>query len=111
MHMAKRYNLGAATAIPHGEGRNYKVGNQLVAVFHTRDGSWYATQATCPHRQGPLADGLTGGNTLVCPLHEWTFDLTTGKAQNGSCNLAVYPIARAPSGELLLDLPGEHDTN
>ena len=109
--MPKRYNLGTVSEIPYGEGRNYRVGNLLVAVFRTRDGSLYATQASCPHRQGPLADGITGGSTLVCPLHEWTFDLTTGKSLNGSCDLAVYPISRGPADELLLEMPGEHETN
>jgi nitrite reductase (NADH) small subunit len=109
--MTKRYNLGSVSAIPHGEGRNYRVGDQLVAVFRSRDGNLFATQATCPHRNGPLADGLVGGHTLVCPLHEWTFDLATGKALTGTCDLAVYPVARGPSDELLLELPVEHDTN
>jgi nitrite reductase (NADH) small subunit len=109
--MAKRYNLGLVEAIPSGEGRNYKVGDKLVAVFRSRDGALFATQATCPHRKGPLADGLVGGQTLVCPLHEWSFDLATGKALNGTCDLAVYAVAKGPSNELLLDMPGEHDTN
>ena len=109
--MAKRYNLGNVSAIPYGEGRNFKVGDQLIAVFRARDGELFATQASCPHKKGPLADGLIGGRTLVCPLHEWTFDLSTGKALTGSCDLAVYPVAKGPGDELLLDLPGEHDTN
>jgi nitrite reductase (NADH) small subunit len=109
--MAKRYNLGLVDAIPHGEGRNYRVGETLVAVFRSRDGGLFATQASCPHREGPLADGLVGGQTLVCPLHEWSFDLATGKALNGTCNLAVYSVATGPANELLLEMPGEHDTN
>jgi nitrite reductase (NADH) small subunit len=109
--MGKHYNLGQVTEIPYGEGRNYKVGNKLIAVFRGRDGGLFATQATCPHRKGPLADGLVGGNTLVCPLHEWSFDLTTGKTLNGNCDLAVYAVAKGPDGELLLELPAEHETN
>lgn len=109
--MPKRYNLGLVDQIPHGEGRNYKVGDQLVAVFRSRDGALFATQATCPHRKGPLADGLVGGSTLVCPLHEWTFDLATGKTVNGTCDLAVYRVVKGAADELLLDLPGESEAN
>ena len=109
--MAKRYNLGSVSQIPYGEGRNYKVGDKLIAVFRSRDGCLFATQASCPHKNGPLADGLVGGRTLVCPLHEWTFDLSTGKALTGSCDLAVYPVAQGPADELLVEVPGEHDTN
>lgn len=103
--MAKRYRLGPVGQIPEGEGRTFDVGGQRVAVFRARGGAIYASQASCPHRQGPLADGLLGESTLICPLHEWRFDLTTGKALAGDCGIAVYPIAAGPDGDLLLDLP------
>ena len=61
--------------IPPGEGRNFSAFGEEVAVFHTRAGQVYAVQASCPHRGGPLADGLVGGTTLICPLHSWKFDL------------------------------------
>jgi nitrite reductase (NADH) small subunit len=54
-----------------------------VAVFHTRAGDVFATQAQCPHKAGPLADGMVGDATLVCPLHDWRFDLATGTAISG----------------------------
>ena len=65
--MAERYSLGPIHHIPPGEGRNFKLGDRKVAVFRTRDGGVFATQASCPHRAGPLADGLLGGHSLVCP--------------------------------------------
>ncbi len=61
-------------------------------MFHTRGGDVYAVQAECPHRGGPLADGLVGGTTLICPLHAWKFDLTTGQALFGDCGLKTYPV-------------------
>ena len=64
--------------IPVGEGRTFVVGGKPIAIFHTHDGGIYATQPQCPHLQGPLADGLLGGTTLMCPLHDRTFDLRTG---------------------------------
>jgi len=102
--MAQLHNLGPATQIPEGEGRTFTVGNKQLAVFRTRTGSVYATQAACPHRQGPLADGLLGGDTLVCPLHDWSFDLTTGAAKMGTCGVAVYPITQEADGTLILTL-------
>jgi nitrite reductase (NADH) small subunit len=102
--MSKHYRLGLASQIPKGEGRNFQLGEQKIAVFHTRNGELFATQASCPHRQGPLADGLVGGSTLVCPLHEWQFDLTTGKTLNGTCNITTFPIQRGPNDELLVEL-------
>jgi nitrite reductase (NADH) small subunit len=102
--MTQHYKLGLVSQIPEGEGRTFDVGGAHVAVFRTRDGGVFATQAQCPHRQGPLADGLLGTHTLVCPLHEWKFDLATGKALQGECNLSVYPIVR-DGEELTLELP------
>src|ERR1044071_7787515 len=57
--------IDAVSSIPPGEGRTFEVGSLRIAVFHTRHGEVFATQAECPHRGGPLADGLLGGSTLV----------------------------------------------
>jgi nitrite reductase (NADH) small subunit len=100
-----RFNLGPMAQIPPGEGRRFAVDGLEVAVFRTRDGALYATQARCPHRAGPLADGLLGASTLVCPLHERRFDLHTGQALQGDCALTVYPVSRGPADDLLIDVP------
>jgi nitrite reductase (NADH) small subunit len=100
-----RFNLGPITQIPEGEGRRFALEGQEVAVFRTREGALYATQARCPHRAGPLADGLLGAGTLVCPLHERRFDLNTGQSQQDDCRLIMYPVSRGPAGELLIDVP------
>lgn len=78
-------------AIPPGEGRTFEVAGERVAIFHTRTGEVFATQAECPHKGGPLADGLIGGTTLICPLHTWKFDLKTGDPLLGSCGVKTYP--------------------
>ena len=80
-----------------------------IAVFHTRAGEVFATQAECPHRVGPLADGLLGGTTLVCPLHAWKFDLRTGQALYGDCDLTTYPVRLSAAGEILLTLDSERE--
>lgn len=104
MAMSQFVRLGPLSAIPSGEGRTFEVGPVKVAVFHARGGRVFATQAQCPHRQGPLADGLLGGTTLVCPLHEWTFDLVSGMALQGSCGIRVYPIGVGPDGTLVIEI-------
>ncbi len=98
------HKLGALDEIPEGEGRTFTVSGKQVAVFRTRTGSVFATQAECPHRKGPLADGLLGNDTVVCPLHEWTFDLRSGAPKLGSCGLTVYPIQKDADGTLVLTL-------
>jgi len=92
--------LGPLTLIPVGEGRRFAVRGTAVAVFRTRAGQVFATQADCPHRGGPLADGLVGGTTLICPLHERAFDLVTGAGIGQSCALTTYPVRITEDGAI-----------
>lgn len=103
--MTSLHKLGTVAQIPPGEGRNFVVAGRRLAVFHARDGRVFATQADCPHRGGPLADGLVGGGTLVCPLHEWRFDLTTGTTENGACPIEVYRAQVESDGTMTVELP------
>ncbi len=96
------HRLGPVGQIPPGEGRNFVVAGIEIAVFHTREGHVFATQAHCPHKSGPLADGLTDGATVVCPLHDRIFSLSSGEGIGNSCSIAVYP-ARAAGGEIYVD--------
>jgi nitrite reductase (NADH) small subunit len=96
--------IGHLSQIPSGEGRNYAVGELRVAVFHTRDGKLFATQADCPHKGGPLADGLTDRSTVVCPLHDRVYDFGTGAGIGNECSIAVYPVHAAEDGTIMLTL-------
>lgn len=96
--------LGSVSSIPMGEGRTFRVGARHIAVFHARPGQVFAAQATCPHRGGPLADGLLGGRTLVCPLHSWAFDLETGKSSNAECTLQTYPARLDTTGHIVVEV-------
>jgi nitrite reductase (NADH) small subunit len=104
--------IGVITQIPPGEGRNFDVGGLRIAVFHTRAGAVFATQAACPHKGGPLADGLTDENTVVCPLHDRAYDFRTGAALGAGlgaglgndCAVATYPVRIGENGTLLLTL-------
>ncbi|MFL6416693.1 MAG: Rieske (2Fe-2S) protein [Bryobacteraceae bacterium] len=100
--MNRELILGPLAAIPVGEARTFALGNERIAVFHTRSGELFATQADCPHRNGPLADGLLGNNTVICPLHAWKFDLRTGDLQGGDCKLKTYPVRTDAEGLVVL---------
>jgi nitrite reductase (NADH) small subunit len=103
--MSKHKTVGSIDDIPKGEGRAFALGGgHCVAVFHARDGRVFATQPQCPHRGGPLADGLLGGTTLVCPLHEWSFDLLSGMALNGGSGIRTYPVTQRPDGTLVVEI-------
>ena len=101
----EEYRVAGLSEIPLGEGRAFEVDGTRVAVFRTRAGGVFATQAECPHKRGPLADGLVGGTTVVCPLHDRIYDLATGAALVGECDIRTYPVRVLDDGAILLALP------
>jgi nitrite reductase (NADH) small subunit len=102
--MAGEIALGAADLIPPGEGRTFVAGETRIAVFRNRAGEVFATQAFCPHRHGPLADGLVGDATVVCPLHDRVFDLRTGAGIGTEDCVRAYPVRVSGDGEMFVDM-------
>ncbi len=79
--------------LPVGLGRAFRVGGQSVAVFRSRAGQVFAVANRCPHRGGPLADGMLVGDQVVCPLHTFRYHGETGACdQAGACSVAAYPV-------------------
>ena len=102
---ATQYSLGPIEQIPLGEARVFQVDGHAIAVFRCRTGELFATSAECPHRGGPLADGVVGGHAVICPLHGYLFDLRTGDPIGRECaRLATYRIGATSTGDLTLDL-------
>jgi nitrite reductase (NADH) small subunit len=96
-------NLGSISRIPEGQGRCYVVGAEEIAVFRQRDGRLFATQNRCPHRQGPLSEGVVGGGQVICPLHAHRFDLNGGTGNEpGEC-VRVFQV-KVVHGEIVLSL-------
>lgn len=95
--------VGRAADVPMLEGRSVIVDGRRIAVFRTADG-WRALDGGCPHRGGPLADGIVADRCVTCPLHGWRFDLDTGEAVNADARVAPYEIVER-QGELWLRVP------
>ncbi|GLZ45948.1 hypothetical protein Acsp06_21330 [Actinomycetospora sp. NBRC 106375] len=95
--------LGPVDQIPVGEGRAFLVGDEPVAVFRPRSGGLHALRAICPHRGGPLADGLVDGEVVMCPLHNHQFSLVDGSCATGTDDVAAYSAAEE-DGELVVRL-------
>lgn len=85
--------LGPLDAIPVGEGRAYAVGDDQIAVFRLRSGDVTAVSAVCPHRGGPIADGLIDEGVVVCPLHGNAYDLRDGCSRTGEAPLRVFDVS------------------
>jgi nitrite reductase (NADH) small subunit len=79
--------------IPVGLGRAFHVAGHKLAVFRSRAGQVFAVGNACPHRGGPLADGMLVGDQVVCPLHAFRFDGRAGTCdQPGTCNVPTFPV-------------------
>jgi nitrite reductase (NADH) small subunit len=85
--------VGPVEGIPLGEARTFAVDGEQIAVFRLRDGSLRAIDAVCPHKGGPLADGLADDRVVVCPLHGHTFDLCTGSEAGDAFSVRSYPVS------------------
>lgn len=95
--------IGRVDEIPVGEGRTFAVGDEQIAVYRMRDGTLRALGAVCPHRGGPLADGLTDDDSVVCPLHGRTYDLASGAETTGSGQgVCSHPVRLDPDGSIHL---------
>src|SRR3954471_4494672 len=77
--------------VPLGEGRVVTLDGRRVAVFRAA-GGWYALDAVCPHRGGPLADGIVCDRAVICPLHERRYDLATGAPLGSHAGVAAHAV-------------------
>jgi len=85
-------DVGGAADVPLLEGREATVDGRRIAVFRLPSG-YAATDAACPHRGGPLADGLVADGCVTCPLHNWRLDLTTGEISGDDAPMALHEVA------------------
>ena len=74
-------DIGPASQIEPGSARTLPVlGGEEIAVFRTARGEVYALVNKCPHKQGPLSQGIVHGDSVTCPLHNYRISLKTGEA-------------------------------
>jgi len=94
--------------IPLREGRSVRIDNREIAVFNLGD-RFLAIDNSCPHKGGPLSEGIVSGTTVVCPLHAWKVDLNTGTViGQGSETPCVRTYqARVQNGVVDVELPIE----
>ena len=82
----------SAAELPVGRIRAVKVDDRALAISHTA-GGFFATDNTCPHRGGPLAEGDLIGDEIICPWHLWGFDVRTGLCPgNAEYTIATHEV-------------------
>jgi len=96
-------DIGALTDVPQQGSRILKTPYGCIAVFRTTRDEVFAVNDQCPHKGGPLSQGIVHGSSVTCPLHGMVFDLRTGQAQGADeGQLQSYTI-KVEGGRLLLE--------
>ena len=92
--------VGSLADIPQRGSRCVSTPHGRIGIFRTADDRVFALEDHCPHRGGPLSQGIVHGAAVTCPLHNWVISLETGKAL-GADEGAVRTIPVRVEGELL----------
>ncbi len=92
--------IGSTSDIPLRGARCVATPQGRIAVFRTVDNQFFAIEDRCPHKAGPLSQGIVHGTAVTCPLHNWVISLETGKAL-GADDGSVRTIPTKVEGEQL----------
>lgn len=101
--------VGRLEEIPRQGARVVETGRGRIALFRTLDDTVYALEDRCPHRDGPLSQGIVHGHCVTCPLHDWVIDLRSGRAQGPDEGATGVVPVRVEKGRILLGLPAYAD--
>jgi nitrite reductase (NADH) small subunit len=102
--MAEFVRVARRDEIADGAGKVVEVNGQLIALFNS-GGQFYAIDNACLHRGGPLGDGEVYGTRVICPLHGWEYDFTTGcSVDDAAMKLHCYAV-RIAGDDVLIEAP------
>ena len=95
-------DIGALTDIPARGGRVVRTPRGCIAVFRAFDDTVFALDDRCPHKGGPLSNGIVHGHKVTCPLHSLVISLETGSAANPEEGSVRTHEVRVEDGRILL---------
>lgn len=99
-------DIGLLTDIPVQGARRVEHPAGRIAVFRTIDDQVFALRDECPHKRGPLSEGIVHGHAVTCPLHNWVIDLATGAATGPDEGCTGHIPVRVEGDRVLLGLVG-----
>jgi len=96
-------DIGWLHEIPVRGSRTVPVdGGEEIAVFRTGDNQVFALVNRCPHKGGPLSQGIVHGHSVACPLHNWNIALKTGEAQGNDKGCTPVIPVKVNAGRVLI---------
>lgn len=101
------YRVGAITDIPPLGARVVRIDGRSIALFRTSDDRVFALLDRCPHKAGPLSQGIVHGSCVTCPLHDWVIDLESGEAKGPDEGRTERYEVRVDGASVLLGLPAD----
>ena len=100
----------AAVDIPLQGSRIVKTPKGCLALFKTMDEEIYALSDKCPHKGGPLSQGIVHDKFVTCPLHSWVFSLETGQAQGADEGRVNTTPVRVENGRVEIKITSAQKT-
>ena len=95
--------VGSVSKLPAGSVMEASIGEERYAICNVA-GAVLALSGTCPHRGGPLGQGVVNGGNLTCPWHAWEFDCRTGHHDyNPAIKLDTFPV-EISGGDIVVDI-------
>lgn len=98
------FDCGPVSAIPKRSARLVKTPRREIAVFRTASDEYFALENKCPHKGGPLSEGIVHGRKVACPLHNWIIDLESGAASGADEGCARKFPLKIENGRIYLDM-------
>ena len=95
-------DIGAAADVPLRGSRTVTAETGNIAIFKAADGAIFALWDKCPHKGGPLSQGIVHGHSVTCPLHNWVIGLETGEVLGPDKGCARKVTVRLEEGRILL---------
>jgi nitrite reductase (NADH) small subunit len=96
-------DIGAIEDIPLRGARVVKTAHGCVAVFRTAENEAFAIDDRCPHKGGPLSQGIVHGTSVTCPLHNWVISLESGAAMGTDKGAVRTFTLQVVGGRILID--------
>jgi nitrite reductase (NADH) small subunit len=98
------FDIGTIDDVPRRGARCVTTPQGRIGVFRTHDDQIYAVEDRCPHRGGPLTQGIVHGAAVTCPLHNWVISLETGKALGADEGFVKTIPVRVDDGRIAIGL-------